>query len=132
MPILRHVHDRSNISGDFLYTFVRRQRHRTMRSVAPTIVAVAAIFALVHIIVVAVPVLMSGGSGETQAFAVAIFDLPIFWLLGLFPAGRTVLYGTFPSLYILVFSVGGTLMYAAIGAFVGRGIHFVIRALRAA
>jgi hypothetical protein len=103
-----------------------------MRSATPTILAVAAIFALFHIIVVTVPVLTSGGSGETQAFAVAIFDLPIFWLLGLFPTGRKVLYGSFPSLYILVFSVGGTLMYAAVGALVGRGIHLVIRALRAA
>ena len=103
-----------------------------MRSAAPTVLAVAAIFALFHIIVVAVPVLNSGGSGETQAFAVAIFDLPIFWLLGLFPAGRKVLYGSFSTLYILVFSVGGTLMYAAVGALVGRGIHLVIRAFRAA
>jgi len=33
---------------------------------------------------------------------------------------------------VLVFSVGGTLMYAALGALAGRGIHGVIRALRAA
>jgi hypothetical protein len=92
----------------------------------------AAIFALFHIIVVAVPMLASGGSGETQAFAAAIFDLPIFWLLGLFSAGREVLYGASPSFYILVFAVGGTLMYAAVGALVGRGLHTVIRAFRAA
>ena len=92
----------------------------------------AAIFALFHIIVVAVPMLSSGGSGETQAFAAAIVDLPIFWLLGLFPAGREVLYGASPSFYILVFGGGGTLMYAAIGALVGRGLHTVIRAFRAA
>jgi len=79
-----------------------------MRSKARIIVAMAAIFALFHIVIVAVPVLTSGGSGETQAFAAAIFDLPIFWLLGLFPAGRDVLYGSSRSLYILLFSVGGT------------------------
>lgn len=103
-----------------------------MRSKAPMIVAMAAFFALFHIIVVAVPVLISGGSGEAQAFAAAIFDLPIFWLLGFFPVGRKVLYGSSPSLYILVFCVGGTLMYAAVGALVGRGIQIVIRAFQAA
>jgi hypothetical protein len=72
----------------------------------------AAIFALFHIIVVAVPM--------------------FFWLLGLFSAGREVLYGASPSFYILVFAVGGTLMYAAVGALVGRGLHTVIRAFRAA
>ncbi len=91
----------------------------------------AALFALFHILVVAVPVWISGGSGEGQAFAAAIFDLPIVWLLGLFPVGRKVLYGSSPSLYMLVFTVGGTLMYAAVGALVGRGIQIVIRAFHA-
>ena len=96
-----------------------------MRSNTPIIGFVAVLFALFHIVVVALPVLMSGGSGEAQAFATAIFDLPIFWLLGVFPNGRAVLYGSSPSLYILVFGVGGTLMYAAIGALVGYGMHII-------
>ena len=103
-----------------------------MRSNLSLTMVVATIFALFHILVVAIPVLSSGGSGKTQAFAAAIFDLPLFWLLGLFPAGRAVLYGSSPSVYVLVFSVGGTLMYAALGALVGRGMHSVIRAFRAA
>ena len=78
-----------------------------MRSNLSLTMVVATIFALFHILVVAIPVLSSGGSGETQAFAAAIFDLPLFWLLGLFPAGRAVLYGSSPSVYVLVFSVGG-------------------------
>ena len=82
-------------------------------------IATAAIFALLHLIVVAVPLLSSGGSGEAQAFAAAIFDVPLFWLLGLVPAGGAVLYGSSPFAYILVFSVGGTLMYAALGALAG-------------
>lgn len=102
-----------------------------MRSGLSLTISMAAIFALFHIIVVAVPVLWSGGSGETQAFAAAIFDLPIFWLLGLFSAGREVLYGSSHFAYVLTFSVGGTLMYAAVGALVGRGIHSVNRAFRA-
>ena len=87
-----------------------------MRTPATTVVVIAAIFALFHIIVVAVPIVLSGGSGETQAFITAIFDLPIFWLLGLFPSGRAVLYGSSPSIYMLIFGLGGTFMYAAIGA----------------
>ena len=103
-----------------------------MRSISPVIVVMAALFALFHVIVVAAPVLMSAGSGEAQAFAAAIFDLPISWVLGLFPEGRAVLYGSSPSLYILIFCVGGTLMYAAIGVLVGCGIHIIRRAFRAA
>jgi len=102
-----------------------------MRSSMPLTIAVAAVFALLHTVVVAVPVLLSGGSGEAQAFAAAILDLPIFWLPSLFPAGRAVLYGSSPTVYILLFCVGGTLMYAALGALVGRGVHSVIRVFRA-
>jgi hypothetical protein len=96
------------------------------------IIVTAVVFAIIHIIVVAIPVLLSGGSGESQAFAAAIFDLPIFWLLGLFPGGRGVLYGSSPSIYMLVFAVGGTFMYAAIGALVGWGMHIISRVFRAA
>ncbi|HXV08335.1 MAG TPA: hypothetical protein VD791_09920 [Burkholderiales bacterium] len=92
----------------------------------------ATIFALIHLILVAVPVVTSGGSGEAQAFAAAIFDFPIAWLLGLFAAGRGVLYGSSNTLYILIFSIGGTVMYAAVGALLGYAIHRIIRAFRAA
>jgi hypothetical protein len=87
------------------------------KSRIPVIAALA--LALVHIVVVAVPVVISGGSGEAQAFAAAIFDFPIVWLLGLFPAGRGMLYGSSHALYLLIFSVGGTVMYAAAGALIG-------------
>jgi hypothetical protein len=96
------------------------------------IVLMAGLFALFHIVVVALPVLISAGSGEAQAFAAALFDLPIVWLLGLFSNGRAVLHGSSPTLYILIFSAGGTLMYAAIGALLGCGIHFIDRAFRPA
>ena len=103
-----------------------------MRSPMTAVVVTAAIFALFHIIVVAVPVVLSCGSGEMQAFITAIVDLPIFWLLGLFPSGRSVLYGSSPSIYILVFGLGGTFMYAAVGALVGLAINTVRRGMRAA
>lgn len=102
-----------------------------MRSKAAIIVPTT-LFALFHIIAVAVPLVTSGGSGEAQAFAVAIFDFPIAWLLGLFPAGRGILYGSSHTLYLLIFGVGGTLMYAAVGALLGYAVHRIIRVFRAA
>ena len=102
-----------------------------MRSKGPVIIA-SALFAFFHIIVVAVPVVTSRGIGEKQGFAVGMFDLPIVWLLGLFPAGRGILYGSPQMLYVLIFSVGGTFMYAAVGALLGYGIHTIIRVCRAA
>ena len=97
-----------------------------------SIIIVTTLFALFHIIAVAVPVVTSGGSGETQAFAAAVFDFPIAWLLGLFPAGRGVLYGSSHTLYVLIFSLGGTLMYAAVGALLGYAVHRIIGVFRAA
>ena len=95
------------------------------------IVVTAALFAIFHIVVVSIPVLSSGGAGESQAFAAALFDLPLFWALGMFPDGRSVLYGSSPRLYMFVFAVGGTLMYAAIGALAGWGMQVVRRAFHA-
>src|SRR5712672_4785974 len=102
-----------------------------MRSLPRTVIVIATTFAVFHVIVVAIPVLLSGGSGESQAFAAAIVDLPIAWLLALFPAGRSVLYGSSPRLYMLVFSIGGTFMYAAIGALLGLVIYILNQVFRA-
>jgi hypothetical protein len=96
-----------------------------VRSLPSVVIVTAAIFALVHIVVVSVPVLLSGGAGESQAFAATIFDLPISWLLGLFESGRRVLYGSSPLIYIVVFAVGGSVMYAALGALVGWVVHII-------
>ena len=101
-----------------------------MRSKVPTII-ITTIFALFHIIVVAIPVVTSGGSGETQGFATALFDFPIAWLLGLFPAGRGILHGSSQALYVLIFSAGGTLMYCVAGAVIGHALQSIIRAFRA-
>ena len=119
------------LAAGYLRSLGGTSRH--MRSSTPIVVlTAAAIFALFHIVVVSVPVLLSGGSGEAQAFSTAILDLPISWLLGLFPSGRAVLYGSSQVLYILVFGVGGTFMYAGIGALIGWGIQIISRAFRAA
>jgi len=103
-----------------------------IRSANTTVIVTAAIFVIFHLVVVVLPLALSGGSGEAQAFATAVFDLPIFWLLGLFPEGRAVLYGSSPSTYVLVFSLGGTLAYAAVGALLGWGIHAARRGMHAA
>lgn len=100
-----------------------------MRSKAPILI-VTTIFALFHIIVVAIPVVTSGGSGEGQGFAAAIFDFPIVWLLELFPAGRGVLYGSAHTVYLFIFSIGGTLMYAGVGAVIGFALRKILRAFR--
>src|SRR4030095_11778854 len=81
-----------------------------MRSLPSMVMFMAVFFAIIHIIVVAIPVLLSGGSGESQAFAVAILDFPILSVLGLFKGGRSVLYGSAPSIYLLGFAGGGTLI----------------------
>lgn len=76
----------------------------------------ASVFASFHIVAVALPVLSSHGQGETQAFAVMIFDIPLVWLLSVF-GGRAVLNGG--PWYVAIFSVVGTLMYAVMGALLG-------------
>lgn len=43
-----------------------------------------------------------------------------------------VLYGSSPSIYILAFTVGGTFMYAAIGALAGWAMRMIGRVFRAA
>ena len=101
-----------------------------MSSKATIVTITAAVFAMFHIVVVAVPVLSSGGAGEAQAFAAAIFDFPIVWLLERFAAGRAVLNGSSHALYIFVFSVGGTLMYAAGGLVLGHGLHRIVQAFK--
>jgi hypothetical protein len=102
-----------------------------MRHGGSAVVVTAAIFVLFHFFAVVLPILSSGGSGESQAFATLLFDAPIWWLVDLFPAGRKLAYSSH-AFYVLVSCVGGTLMYAAFGALVGLGMRTIIRAIRAA
>src|SRR5262245_19499917 len=76
----------------------------------------ASLCALFHIVVVASPVLSSHGIGETQGFAVGIFDMPLVWLVSALGGGAILNGGRW---YVFIFSVFGTFMYAVAGALIG-------------
>ncbi|MBT3288868.1 MAG: hypothetical protein HN849_33035 [Victivallales bacterium] len=94
-----------------------------MRKRAATLIC-AAVFALFHVIVVAMPVILSGGGGEKQAFAVIYFDLPLVVALELIPGGEKLLGGNLTA-YVAFVSVVGTLMYACCGALIGYAVDRV-------
>lgn len=99
-----------------------------MHWITPT--AGAILLGSFHALVVALPLVSTGGSGEGQAFAVMIFDLPLVALLSLFEAGKSLLYNGPPLAYVAVFAVVGTLMYCAAGALAGLVAQRLIRAVR--
>ncbi len=92
---------------------------------------VAMVFATLHVILVAVPVVTSGGNGEGQAFAVVIIDYPLVWILDQLDWGRGILYGNLGSYgrwaYVLIFSLGGTIFWASVGALLAYGIKRLFR-----
>ena len=99
-----------------------------MRWTTPTVGAT--VFGSFHALVVALPVISSWGNGEGQAFAVAIFDLPLVALLSLFAEGRSLLYSGPAWAYVSVFAIGGTLMYCGAGALVGLAAQRLIATVR--
>jgi len=99
-----------------------------MRWTAPLVGAIA--FGSFHALAVALPVISTWGNGESQAFAVAIFDLPLVALLSVFAAGKSLLYNGPQWAYVAVFALGGTLMYCVAGALVGLAVQRLIGALR--
>jgi len=89
-----------------------------MKFSAPLIGAL--IFASIHLLLVVIPVVSSGGSGEGQAMSVTYFDFPLVLFLGKFARGGELLYGVGRSReYVWFFSVFGTLMYATVGLMLG-------------
>jgi hypothetical protein len=88
-----------------------------MRGTAPAIGA--ATFGLLHVVLVAWPLISSGGSGESQAFLVTFLDFPLFAALSLFRGGRSLLYNGPRWAYVSFFVVAGTLMYCWVGVLIG-------------
>lgn len=91
-----------------------------MRWITHPVCVVAIVFAMLHVLLVAVPVVSSGANGEAQAFAVVIFDFPLVWILSQFDWGLDILYGnlgtTGKTIYVLIFSIGATIFWAGLGA----------------
>jgi hypothetical protein len=85
-------------------------------------------FGVFHTLTVAFPVIGTWGTGESQAFTVALFDAPLVALLSLFPAGRSLLYNGPQWAYVSVFAIGGTLMHVGAGALVGHVVQRLVNA----
>jgi len=89
-----------------------------MKLSAPLIGAL--LFAGIHVLLVVIPVVASGGSGEGQAMSVAYFDFPLVFFLEKSARGDRMLYEIGQSRqYVWFFSIVGTLMYAAVGFVLG-------------
>jgi hypothetical protein len=80
----------------------------------------ALIFAGIHVLLVVIPVVTSGGGGEGQAMSVAYADFPLVLLLEKSGRGSQLLYGVGRTReYVWFFSIAGTLMYALVGLVLG-------------
>ena len=86
----------------------------------------AAGFALLHVLMVVMLLITTGGHGEGQAFGVALVDFPLVLLLQHVPGGGYILYNSVTA-YIWFFSIAGTLMYAGIGYCIGLLIRLFIK-----
>lgn len=102
-----------------------------MRRIFHPVCIVATVFATLHVVLVAVPVVISGGNGESQAFAVMIFDFPLAWILDQVDWGRDILYGNLGvighRIYVIIFSIGGTILWACLGALLAYVIRRLVR-----
>lgn len=91
-----------------------------MRRFLHPVCVVAIVFATLHVLLVAVPVVTSSGNGEAQGFAVLVFDFPLVWILSQSDWGRDILYGnlgtTGKAIYVLIFSIGATIFWAGLAA----------------
>ena len=89
----------------------------------------ALIFAAFHLLAVVTTLVATQGSGEGQAFTVALVDFPLVMLLNALPNGGYILYNSVVA-YVWFFSIAGTLMYAAIGYCFGVLLRALVTRLR--
>lgn len=91
-----------------------------MRWFVHPVCVVAIVFATLHVLLVAVPVVTSSANGEAQAFAVLVFDFPLVWILRQSDWGLDILYGnlgaTGKTIYMLIFSIGATIFWAGLSS----------------
>ena len=73
---------------------------------------------LFHLFTVVPILVVTGGSGEGQAWVVFFLDFPLVMFLKVIPHGNTFLYGPVSS-YIFFFSIFGTFLYAIMGGGIG-------------
>ena len=88
-----------------------------MRKLTATL-AFASLLALFHFVFVALPVITSNASGEGQGMTTLFLDYPLWMLVDHLPDRGQSLQNTKTS-YILLVCIGGTLMYAGVGALLG-------------
>jgi hypothetical protein len=83
----------------------------------------ALIFFSLHLVLVTTPVFLSGANGETQGWLTYFADFPlVVGMLALGAENRTN--------YLMIAYVWGPLMYAAVGALIGRAIGRVVAGKR--
>ena len=87
-----------------------------------TILGALSFFTL-HVLVVTMPVFLSGANGETQGWLTYFADFPlVVGMLALGAESRTN--------YLMIAYVWGPLMYAAIGALIGSAIGRIVAGKR--
>ena len=84
----------------------------------------ALVFAAFHVLTLAYPLFIAHGQGEDQNFAVLVFDFPVVLLFHLLGRSAYTVFGSTSALdrvmvYVWFVCIGGTLMYAAMGYYVG-------------
>jgi len=95
-----------------------------MRLLTP--LRLALLFTAAHLLFVVIPLITSGGSGEGQAMAVALFDAPLVHILLKLHGGSDLLYSVGDTrAYMWFFAVAGTFMYAAVGFVLGLLLRLV-------
>lgn len=88
---------------------------------------IGSLFVLFHSGIVTVPLLIYGGALKYQWYAVAVYDFPLAVLWNLI-VGRPVVNSAMSmprEVLIAYFSIGGTILYAAVGGLVGRVIDWL-------
>lgn len=86
---------------------------------------IGSLFVLFHTGIVTVPLLIYGGAPKYQWYAVAIYDFPLTVLWNVIVGLPILGPGRPDGILIAYFSIGGTILYAAVGGLIGRVIDWL-------